>query len=652
MNMKKEISVKIAECIDIIRHRGNGKQFQIGNSLKQEPKDCKVFRQLPMPIKGNIPIRRSLALKSHYKDYYIDALLRKNKYSFRGMKCILNPYGNAPLTMLAVFWTKKEYRVRFLVKGHRKEEDVSDETKTCCFHKVPVYGLYPDELNHISFQLLDEDGNVVDTKKISIKTDPLPDYMQNLCYDVANTTDTALPLILMTGSGEALPCVVDVNGNVRYYFIRKTSVYGIFPLKNGLFLYGDMGICTPTFAHQHVVMLHEMDYLGRTHNTFVVQKGLHHFVTELPNGNLIGITNTMENHSEDAVVELDRKTGRIVKTIKMIDILGSKYADMTDWVHPNCVQYFEETDQLQICLRNVHSILRIQYTTEEIVWILADPAVWKGTPLESKVLSPVGEVRWHYQAHAAKQLELVQGKTDDLLYIMIFDNHRINRRPIESFDGAEESFVLVYGVDEQAKTVQMIREFVTPQSLIRSNAVYDYSKNRMFAMAGVIPVDADSERRYGQILEFDFATGKRLNEKKVLRDFFSAVPFVPGMETMAADIAVDNDYMKGEAAAFSLVEKLDGIEGFSGDKLILNSFIVEDLLYVKWVDHSFDRLYLAGSERAYVKDYTDTYQTMERFENSMYYVLLSLRNIEKGTYCLVTEKDGICYRSDRVIEIK
>lgn len=622
-------------------------------------KDCtmeafsEVARDIPFRVRTNVPEKKSMVEISKKKSIYMEEKLYSGKWPFQHMRYILNPYGCAPLTAASYFYTEKKTRVRFTVKGHTQEEDISDETAAANYHIVPIYGLYAGECNEIGIELLNEHGRVLMRKKIYLKTTPLPEELVDFAYDVERGGEAAWKLYFITGSSDTYPCAVDCNGNIRYYLRKQTTVYGVFPLNNGRFLYGEAKVYVPTYAHQHAILMHEMDFLGRVHNTFIVKSGLHHFATELPNGNIIGVSNTMENASEDCLVEIDRNNGRIVKTIRMIDILGSHYADMVDWVHPNAIQYFEETGELQICLRNVHSVIRIDYRTQELLWILGTPNMWKGTGLAEKVLKQKGEIRWHYQAHAACQLEHVRGKEDDLLYIMLFDNHRTNRRPSDDFDEAEESFVTIYGVDEKEKTVCRVKEYPVPKSLIRSNAQYDYRTNRVLAMAGVIPVKPDSPERRGEIIEFDYVSGRPVNRMKTKASFFSVYEFRPCMREMARPVERTGNYIKGEPAALTVCGKrVPDMEHMEKDSLIYECYVIDDLFFFKAKDHSIDRIYLVSDTFHYVMDYTDTYQTMERFADGVYYMLLSLWELCFGEYRIVTEKEGVFAKTEYTITIE
>ena len=65
-----------------------------------------------------------------------------------------------------------------------------------------------------------------------------------------------------------------------------------------------------------------MDLWGRVRKILNVKNGVHHDVYEIgPGGNLIIATSTLVNYCEDAVAEVDRTTGRIIKMLGMDDVI-------------------------------------------------------------------------------------------------------------------------------------------------------------------------------------------------------------------------------------------------------------------------------------------------------------------------------------------
>lgn len=65
-----------------------------------------------------------------------------------------------------------------------------------------------------------------------------------------------------------------------------------------------------------------MDYFGRVYHEYYIPEGLHHDACEMtPGGNLLTASSSMKQWVEDTVIEIDRNTGNVVKTLCMEDVL-------------------------------------------------------------------------------------------------------------------------------------------------------------------------------------------------------------------------------------------------------------------------------------------------------------------------------------------
>ena len=196
----------------------------------------------------------------------------------------------------------------------------------------------------------------------------------------------------------------------------------------------------PAYGNAHTVITHEMDMLGRVYCTYHQKKGMHHWAIEKePGGNILGLSSSMhDTYMENAIVEIDRKTGETIYELSMNDLFDDTYKTRNDWAHINSIDYIPEEGTVVISMRNVHTIAKIHLEKREIVWLIAKPKFYKGTNVEDKVLKPVGEHNWFFQQHG---IQIVHDETDNdpyTLRLMLFDNHTANRRPVKWFDGEEK----------------------------------------------------------------------------------------------------------------------------------------------------------------------------------------------------------------------
>lgn len=129
-------------------------------------------------VESDIAYEKGLAVESRERDQELTKQLKENKYLFEEPCVILNPYGRTPLCAYVMFWTEEPCAVQFTVKGKTKEADICEKIVTLeNWHRVPVYGLYPEMENEVKLEMIDKSGTVIAEKKLMILTDKLPDSM-------------------------------------------------------------------------------------------------------------------------------------------------------------------------------------------------------------------------------------------------------------------------------------------------------------------------------------------------------------------------------------------------------------------------------------------------------------------------------------------
>lgn len=193
---------------------------------------------------------------------------------------------------------------------------------------------------------------------------------------------------------------------------------------------------------------------------------------------------------------------------------------MVDWIHGNSLEYNEEEDTMLICMRNIHTFARIRWSTGELIWFFSIPAMWKDTEIYEKLLKPVGEVNYIFQAHAAYEIADLRGDNNGIRYYLVYDNHRLNRRPIEGYSEDGHSYMNIYAVNEQDMTVRQVKHLKIDMSIVRSNARYDAQSGHIFNMAGCGWREIEGYR--GKIEEYDCDSEQLLNRWYIKDDFFAA----------------------------------------------------------------------------------------------------------------------------------
>jgi hypothetical protein len=319
-------------------------------------------------------------------------------------------------------------------------------------HCFPVLGLYPGALNRISFIVTTDTGVTYISSKL-LRTEPLPSIFPDFEIHSHLPEQVSAEMLLLhlgsydeKGNYTALPCVVDRDGRVRWYYAGDNG-HLLRRLNNG------------NMMIQREESIVEVDLLGRsTGNRWKVPGGLHHDAWELPNGNFLALSSA-EDSFYDAVVEIHRESGEIVDVWDFREIIDPERPvqpanlDEADWFHLNAVIYDEEDDALIVSGRDQSAVVKVGRESHELIWILGNHEKWSPR-FEEYLLSPVGEdFEWQWGQHAPM---LHPGNNSRIL---LFDNG--NKRSYEDPLAAGENYsrAVEYEVDEERGTVRQLRQY-------------------------------------------------------------------------------------------------------------------------------------------------------------------------------------------------
>lgn len=649
-------------------------------------------------IKGNIICELQPPMVSRAKDMAIESLLDKGKYSFSHMLVIKNPYGLAPLTALALFVTKKPCKAGFLVKGHQKENDISGEISGMTTrHRVPVFGLYPGEESQVVISLYDEDNHLMEEKIFSIKAPKLHPNMRNMVEVFENKEPSVFGLTFVYGGDTKYPYAFDRAGDIRYFIRRTPKAYGLHPLQEGKALFADNDILMPTYSNPHATQVLEMDLFGRIYHLYNVKYGLHHDACEItPGGNLLVAASSLEDYNEDAVWELSRTTGKIVGRLNLSPLFDDTYKDSADWAHVNTVSYDAQENTILICMRNLHSVAKIDWESKELIWLLGNPKFWKGTKQENKVLkAPEGFDEWFYQAHAAYWIEDNLTGDADTRQMIIYDNHWHKRRSVPFFNEDANSYVRIFSINEKERTVELVKSFPSLKSHIRSNGILEWEKDRIFVMSGYLNKPFDGKR--GMVYEYRYSDGELLNQYGMANSYYRAYEFFADYDAMTKPLSAGEPYILGELVEPVQIEK-EKLPDFAGaermplfrprvpkklkrfrdshqerkkqwekqvkekggrvinyDKELCYVHMKrrEDFLYINAIDHLINQIYFVGRKAVFVQDYSWTKQTVpEYFAGAPYYVAVPLGNLPEDSYRIYLQCHEKLLRTRKVFSVE
>lgn len=410
------------------------------------------------------------------KEKSYQALLKSGEYDEDNIYIEKDPYDANPLSALLLFQTDQAMKVELEVTGKDEETAIKNSFDDYTTeHIIPVLGLYADTENEVSVTLTDEAGNQVE-KTVTIKTGTLPESIAKIEVKEADTQKMSLGTSELTFvvPSTKRAYAFDANGDVRWYSTRYNS--HIFKeLNNGNLLYLTK---ESNDADTYNVLL-ETDYLGKTYKRYDFSSSsaandtgktegemtvVHHDGIELPNGNLLLTVNDGSKYIEDTMIELNRETGEIEKTMDLKDLLPESFYEeydstsredgKIDWFHQNSIEYDQADNSIIISGRHQDTIMKIDYETDEILWIMGDSSGW---PEEYQAYFLTGDVKASGGQHAAIVLpdQDNDAATTDILY---YDNNISVTRGDEA-ESEKYSEARQVRINEEEMTIEEVWSF-------------------------------------------------------------------------------------------------------------------------------------------------------------------------------------------------
>ena len=223
-------------------------------------------------VTGNTSIKKEkdiLSVQSN-KEVYFNGY----GYSLDNPNVIINPYGNSPLTGIAMFETSDYSEVSISVNG-----DINYTFGKNKHHIIPIYGLYADYDNTIVLRSENKE------KVINIKTDKLPDDFGEVLYD-GNYS-------FYNGN---YPYASDSNGNVRWYLNKK--YYGDITVYKDNIIIGNDSYT----EDNHSTGIYRMNFLGKVYGEYLLNN-VYYGNSIYDDGNIYALSKN--------IVMIDSQTGTI-----------------------------------------------------------------------------------------------------------------------------------------------------------------------------------------------------------------------------------------------------------------------------------------------------------------------------------------------------
>lgn len=447
---------------------------------------------------------------------------------------VLDPTGASPLAAEVALETEEPVFVEVRVEGkgglateirHRFEDLATS-------HTVPVLGLYPNATTAVALLLFDADGVEVGRITRDVRAASVPNGLPTVTVDAPDPSALKPGLTFVSsfagdGSEPQMPFAYDAAGAIRWIL----DVSDTPPLSN---LFYDNGIDRLAngnlyFGDGATDRIYEVDLLGRVLNQWDLPGfGFHHHVVEKPDGNfLVTVNRDGAGTVEDAVIEIDRATGQIVRDWDLRQSLDpnrrawpTDLANLAvDWFHANALAYDEADDTILVSGRT-QGVVKLT-ADNEVVWILAPHRGWAtagdGTDLMSRLLQPLDasgqpitdsavldgtvthpDFEWAWYQHAP---ELMPDGS-----VLLFDNgdNRGYAQP------GTYSRAVIFDIDETAGTVRQRWAYGAARGLntysrIVSDVDYHQEQDHILFAPGAVARETASP--YGKVIEVDRATG-------------------------------------------------------------------------------------------------------------------------------------------------
>ncbi len=374
--------------------------------------------------------------------------LNDTDYSFEEPNVIINPYGVSPLTALIIFETKDLTTPTVTIHGKDENTTITNTFKPNKKHILPIYGLYPNYDNKVTITI---NGN---ENTINIKTDKLPEDFILPTKVEASKDSLNKELYFVTPSSKGYTAAYDINGDVRWY-LTENFLWDIKRLDNGHLLLSTNRLINPPY---YTTGLMEMDLLGKIYYEYSLSGGYHHDVFEMEDGNLLVASDNFSNGTvEDYIVEIDRRTGEIIKEIDLTKILpvnsgNNAYTTKYDWFHNNSVWYDANTNSITLSGRHKDAVVNIDYDSLELNWIIGDKTNWDEN-MHKYFFTPTNNLEWQYAQHAAMMLP--NGN------IFLFDNGNNRSKDEKKYVKAENNYSrgVIYKIDKNNMTIEEIWEY-------------------------------------------------------------------------------------------------------------------------------------------------------------------------------------------------
>jgi arylsulfate sulfotransferase len=369
--------------------------------------------------------------------------------------------------------------------------------------KVVLLGMHPDQTHQIVVRVEDSANQRFDrSEPLEFITPPLPKYFPPLETTISKPEQmepgyTLFPVNVWDNNVDRMDygymIMLDAAGRVVWYLDTGHRTASIEVMENGHLLYNHARyrrMIEVSLAGEIIRQWHAAN-IGASPNKDSIPVDcdtLHHEILPLEDDRFMALSTRMRRLKDyypepanlrkraeadvvgDEIVEFGAD-GKVTSKLNLFDHLdttrlsngafgnfwNNKYEETgvkntEDWSHANAIVRTAEKDWIILSLRHQDCLIKMNFATGEIRWILGDPSGWE-SPWKEKLLTKVGDWTWPYHQHGP---QLTSRGT-----LLMYDNGNFRSIPPAEKTLAKDNFsrVLELEIDEEAMTVKNVWEY-------------------------------------------------------------------------------------------------------------------------------------------------------------------------------------------------
>ena len=402
-------------------------------------------------VDNELPYQATSAAKQNEMRQTLADVANDNQYTLDNPYVKVNPYGISPLSAYIAFNGDPLLTYTIILKSN--EDSIADLTYTYTnqsFIHGSVTGLNVEG----DTKVIISDGT--NYHELTLTADSIPETAiakAKLTTHQANLD--ANHLVFVSPSSTGCMSAYDTLGNLRFVlegmFIWDANVTN----DNQLIVSNDTLIELPYYMSG----FYTMDLTGHIASQYMVPGGYHHDVDALSNGNYLVASNDINRGTvEDVIVELDGKTGEVVKTFDMQSIIDpntGKSLNWTtkDWFHNNSVEYDPIDNTLVVSGRHQDVVAIIDYDIQELVGLVGNSTGWDEAYLPY-FYTPLGnDFEFQWAQHAASY--------NDQHQLMLFDNGIFRSKDSQNNVDAKDNYsrFVLYEIDNKNHTIRQVFQY-------------------------------------------------------------------------------------------------------------------------------------------------------------------------------------------------